>query len=115
MPHTQAIMFETLSTCFANKLLVQLQFLVVKSCDAATVYFDRSGRKYRDLGTIYQNSVIKSAKKKLNLVMQHYLKRVGQAVVAVGALLNLVWRVAVPVHGGKKYRIRKCDFELLHV
>ena len=53
MLRTQAIMFETLSTCFTNKLLVQVQFLVVESCDAATVYFDRSGRKYRDLGTIY--------------------------------------------------------------
>ena len=49
------------------------------------------------------------------VVRRGRFKRVGQAVVAVGALLNLVWRVAVPVHGGKKYRIRKCDFELLHV
>ena len=49
------------------------------------------------------------------VVRRGRFKRVGQAVVAVGALLNLVWRVAVPVHGGKKYRIRKCDYELLHV
>ena len=43
-------------------------------------------------------------------------KRLGQAVAAVGALLNLVWRGAVPVLGAKKYRIRNailnyCTYE----